>query len=88
MSVNDRVDDVKAELGKRVAKLVTLRDEARLHMHLASMDAKQKTISKTEDHASLYSDTLERSRQLAGLAAKSAHVRAPRGGAGSSKKDR
>ena len=41
-------NDVKAELNKGIEKLATLRDEAKLHLHLASLDAKQEWDDKLE----------------------------------------
>jgi hypothetical protein len=41
-------DDVKTELNKGVARLGTLRDEVKLHLHLASLDAKQEWDEKLE----------------------------------------
>lgn len=41
-------DDVKAEVNKGVARLSTLRDEVKLHLHLASLDAKQEWDDKLE----------------------------------------
>ena len=41
-------NDVKAELTKGIEKLATLRDEAKLHLHLASLDAKQEWDDKLE----------------------------------------
>lgn len=40
--------DVKAELSKGLEKLAMLRDEAKLHLHLASLDAKQEWNDKLE----------------------------------------
>lgn len=48
MNVNETVDDVKTEVATRLAKLATLRDEARLHLHLATLDAKQEWSDKLE----------------------------------------
>ena len=48
MSVNETVDDVKTEVTKRLARLATLRDEARLHLHLATLDAKKEWSDKLE----------------------------------------
>lgn len=41
-------NDVKTELNKGIEKLATLRDEAKLHIHLASLDAKQEWNDKLE----------------------------------------
>lgn len=40
--------DVKAELTKGLEKLTMLRDEAKLHLHLATLDAKQEWNDKLE----------------------------------------
>jgi len=48
MSVSDTVDDVKTEITRRLGQRATLRDEARLHLHLASLDAKQEWSEKLE----------------------------------------
>ena len=41
-----KTDDIKHEVDKGIEKLATLRDEVRLHLHLASMDAKQEWEDK------------------------------------------
>ena len=41
MTAKDRTTDVKHELAHGLEKLATLRDEAKLHLHLATLDAKQ-----------------------------------------------
>ncbi len=41
-------EDVKTEVNKGLARLGTLRDEVRLHLHLASLDAKQEWDEKLE----------------------------------------
>lgn len=43
-------DDVKTEVNKGVERLSTLRDEVKLHLHLASLDAKQEWNDKLEPH--------------------------------------
>ncbi len=48
MNASGTADDVKAELSKGLDKLTTLRDEARLHLHLASLDAKQEWDERLE----------------------------------------
>lgn len=48
MSASGIADDVKTELSRGLDKLTTLRDEARLHLHLASLDAKQEWDEKLE----------------------------------------
>lgn len=40
--------DVKNEVTKGLTKLSTLRDEAKLHIHLATLDAKQEWDEKLE----------------------------------------
>ncbi len=39
-------DNIKHEVDKGIEKLATLRDEVRLHLHLATMDAKQEWDAK------------------------------------------
>jgi hypothetical protein len=41
-------EDVKNEVTKGLEKLTTLRDEVKLHLHLASLDAKQEWNDKLE----------------------------------------
>ena len=41
-------EDVKAEVNKGIERLGTLRDEVKLHLHLASLDAKQEWDEKLE----------------------------------------
>jgi len=41
-------EDVKTELNKGIERLGTLRDEVKLHLHLASLDAKQEWDEKLE----------------------------------------
>ena len=41
-------NDVKNEVTKGIEKLTTLRDEVKLHIHLASLDAKQEWNDKLE----------------------------------------
>ena len=40
--------DVKTEVNKGIERLGTLRDEVKLHLHLASLDAKQEWDEKLE----------------------------------------
>lgn len=40
--------DVKSEVQKQLEKLDTLRDEVKLHIHLATLDAKQEWNDKLE----------------------------------------
>jgi hypothetical protein len=46
--IDMKTTDVKNELSKGLDKLTTLRDEAKLHLHLASLDAKQEWNEKLE----------------------------------------
>ncbi|HSO40024.1 MAG TPA: hypothetical protein VLT33_46170 [Labilithrix sp.] len=48
MNADKITSDVKAELTKGLEKLAMLRDEAKLHLHLASLDAKQEWDDKLE----------------------------------------
>jgi hypothetical protein len=48
MDTKSVTDDVKAEVSKGIEKLGTLRDEVKLHLHLASLDAKQEWDEKLE----------------------------------------
>ena len=48
MKTQDIKDDVKNELAKGLDKLALLRDEAKLHLHLATLDAKQEWSDKLE----------------------------------------
>ena len=48
MDTKTITDDMKTELNKGVARLSTLRDEVKLHLHLASLDAKQEWDEKLE----------------------------------------
>ena len=41
-------NDVKSEVAKGLERLATLRDEAKLHLHLATLDAKQEWDEKLE----------------------------------------
>lgn len=41
-------EDVKSEVTKGLERLGTLRDEVKLHLHLASLDAKQEWNEKLE----------------------------------------
>jgi hypothetical protein len=41
MDTEKITNDVKAEVKKGLDRLTTLRDEAKVHLHLASLDAKQ-----------------------------------------------
>lgn len=48
MTAKEISDDVKAEVSKQLERLGTLRDEVKLHLHLASLDAKQEWNDKLE----------------------------------------
>ena len=48
MNTDKISSDVKTEVNKGLEKLATLRDEAKLHLHLASLDAKQEWNDKLE----------------------------------------
>jgi len=48
MKTNEVADDLKSEFTKGIGKLATLRDEAKLHLHLATLDAKQEWDEKLE----------------------------------------
>ena len=48
MKPNEVAGDLKTEITKGIDKLTTLRDEARLHLHLATLDAKQEWDEKLE----------------------------------------
>lgn len=48
MDAEKITNDVKNEVWKGLEKLATLRDEAKLHLHLATLDAKQEWDEKLE----------------------------------------
>jgi hypothetical protein len=48
MDTKEITADVKNEVQKTMEKLATLRDEAKLHLHLATLDAKQEWDDKLE----------------------------------------
>ena len=48
MNAKEITDDVKAEVSKQIEKLTMLRDEAKLHLHLATLEAKQEWDEKLE----------------------------------------
>lgn len=48
MDAKEITADVKNELNKGIEKLATLRDEAKLHIHLAALDAKQEWDEKLD----------------------------------------
>ena len=48
MDAKDIKNDVKNEVWKGIEKLAMLRDEAKLHLHLATLDAKQEWSDKLE----------------------------------------
>lgn len=48
MDAKTITNDVKNELAKGIEKLTMLRDEVKLHIHLASLDAKQEWDEKLE----------------------------------------
>ena len=48
MDAKEITADVKNELSKSLEKLATLRDEAKLHIHLAALDAKQEWDEKLD----------------------------------------
>lgn len=48
MEAKEISTDVKNELSKNIEKLAMLRDEAKLHLHLAALDAKQEWDAKLE----------------------------------------
>jgi hypothetical protein len=48
MNTDKITNDVKNEVAKGLEKLAMLRDEAKLHLHLASLDAKQEWNDKLE----------------------------------------
>ena len=50
MNTKNLTNDVKNELSKGLDKLALLRDEAKLHLHLATLDAKQEWNDKLEPH--------------------------------------
>ncbi len=48
MDAKEFTADVKNEVTKSLGKLTTLRDEVKLHLHLATLDAKQEWSDKLE----------------------------------------
>lgn len=48
MDTDKLTNDVKLEISKGLEKLATLRDEAKLHIHLATLDVKQEWDEKLE----------------------------------------
>ena len=69
--MSDRTNDVKDVLAKGVERLQSLRDEVRVRLHLASMEAKEEW-NKLEDHLlgveKAASQATEASRELLGKA--------------------
>jgi hypothetical protein len=61
MASND-MKDLKAELEKSVTLLKTLRDEARVRLHLAGMDAKKKW-SELETHLDAVEDAAKQTTE-------------------------
>lgn len=59
MDAKGITNDVKTEITKALEKLMMLRDEAKLHLHLATLDAKQEWSEKLEPHI----DEMQRSAQ-------------------------
>lgn len=57
MKANEVADELKSEITKGIGKLAMLRDEAKLHLHLATLDAKQEWDEKLEPRI----DELQRS---------------------------
>lgn len=52
METKGLTNDVKTEVQKQLDKLTMLRDEAKLHLHLATLDAKQEWNDKLEPRIS------------------------------------
>ena len=52
MDAKSITNDVKNEVTKGIEKLAMLRDEVKLHIHLASLDAKQEWNDKLEPRIS------------------------------------
>lgn len=48
MTAKELSNDVKTEITKQLERLGTLRDEVKLHLHLASLDVKQEWDDKLE----------------------------------------
>jgi hypothetical protein len=48
MTAKELTNDVKDEVTKGIEKLAMLRDEAKLHIHLATLEAKQEWDDKLE----------------------------------------
>jgi len=48
MNTDKLTNDVKMEISKGLEKLATLRDEAKLHIHLVTLDVKQEWAEKLE----------------------------------------
>jgi cob(I)alamin adenosyltransferase len=57
MDAKEITADVKNEVSKNLEKLATLRDEAKLHIHLATLDAKQEWAEKLEPRINELQDT-------------------------------
>lgn len=57
MDAKSITNDVKNEVTKGIEKLTTLRDEVKLHIHLASLDAKQEWDEKLEPRINEVSTT-------------------------------
>jgi hypothetical protein len=68
----DRMQDIKSTLAKDLERLQTLRDEVRVRLHLASMDAKTEWRKIEDEHLlgveKAASDVTEASRDLVGKA--------------------
>lgn len=72
MDAKSMKNDVKNEVTKGLEKLTTLRDEVKLHIHLASLDAKQEWNDKLEPKINEVSKEVSSSAQTASDASKAA----------------
>jgi hypothetical protein len=63
MDAKTLTNDVKNEVSKGIEKLTMLRDEVKLHIHLASLDAKQEWNDKLEPRINEVSTTTPPTRR-------------------------
>ena len=72
MDAKSITNDVKNEVTKGLEKLTTLRDEVKLHIHLASLDAKQEWNDKLEPRINEVSNEVATGAHTASDASKAA----------------
>lgn len=72
MDAKTMTEEVKVEVNKGLERLTTLRDEVKLHIHLASLDAKQEWNDKLEPRINEVSNEVSNSAHTASDASKAA----------------